>query len=160
MSQNILSGKASPSDEIGDDTPSFIRPFIKNARDNPQLVSMRVQDAASKYSWLLIPLSVPFMWLLFPFRRKYNTYDHMVFVTYSLSFMMMLVVAGNLLIELGLTSIAGMLFFVPPFHMYRQLRRAYELGRFSAIMRTIALVTFAFAAAGMFMAAAVAIGMS
>ena len=160
VSQNILSGKASPSDEIGDDTPSFIRPFIKNAKDNPQLVSMRVQDAASKYSWLLIPLSVPFMWLLFPFRRKYNTYDHMVFVTYSLSFMMMLVVAGNLLIELGLTSIAGMLFFVPPFHMYRQLRGAYELGRFSAIMRTIALVTFAFAAAGMFMAAAVAIGMS
>ena len=86
---------------------------------------MKVQDAASKYSWLLIPLSVPFMWLLFPFRRRYNTYDHTVFVTYSLSFMMMLVVAGGAWLHRpGLPSIAGLLFFVPPFHMYRQLQAA------------------------------------
>ena len=121
---------------------------------------MKVQDAASKYSWLLIPLSVPFMWLLFPFRRRYNTYDHMVFVTYSLSFMMMLVIVAGLLIELGLSGWAGLLFFVPPFHMYRHLKQSYELGRTSAILRTMALVTFAFAAAGMFAAATVAIGAS
>ena len=84
--------------------PSWIRPFIENARDNPELVSMKVQDAASKYSWLLIPLSVPFMWLLFPFRRRYNTYDHAVFVTYSLSFMMMLVIVGSLLVAVGLVD--------------------------------------------------------
>lgn len=158
--QNALSGKSTTSPADDDDIPSFIRPFVKNAQENPQLVSMKVQDAASKYSWLLIPISVPFMWLLFPFRRRYNTYDHMVFVTYSLSFMMMLVVAGSLLIEIGFPTLASLLFFVPPFHMYRQLKGAYELSRFSAIMRTMALVTFAFAAAGMFMAAAVAIGMS
>ena len=35
--------------------------------DNPQLVAMKAQDAASKFSWLLIPISVPFLWLLFPF---------------------------------------------------------------------------------------------
>ena len=119
---------------------------------------MKVQDAASKYSWMLIPMSVPFMWLLFPFRRQYNTYDHTVFVTYSLSFMMLLVVAGGLLISVGLTSIAGFLFFVPPFHMYRHLKETYKLGRFSAIMRTIALMTFALVAAAMFLAAAIAIG--
>ena len=70
-------------------------------RENPELVSMQGQDAASKYSWMLIPLSVPFMWLLFPFRRRFNTYDHTVFVTYSLSFMMMLVVVGGLLVAAG-----------------------------------------------------------
>jgi hypothetical protein len=123
-----------------------------------ELVSMRVQDAASKYSWLLIPMSVPFMWLLFPFRRRFNTYDHTVFVTYSLSFMMMLVVVGGLLITIGLPGLASLLFFVPPFHMYRHLKQTYELGRFSAIMRTMALMTFAFIAAALFMAAAVAIG--
>jgi len=158
--RNALNGNSLTNAGGVDDAPNWIRPFIKHAQENPQLVSARVQDAASKYSWLLIPLSVPFMWLLFPFRRRYNTYDHMVFVTYSLSFMMMLVVAGSLLIELGLPSLASLLFFVPPFHMYRQLRGAYELGRFSAVMRTMALVTFAFAAAGMFLAAAAAIGMS
>lgn len=158
--QKALSGQPKVSADLDLDTPHWIRPFIKNARDNPQLVSAKVQDAASKYSWLLIPLSVPFMWLLFPFRRRYNTYDHMVFVTYSLSFMMMLVVLGSLLIAVGASSLASLLFFVPPFHMYRQLRGAYELSKFSAIMRTMALVTFAFVAAGLFMAAAVAIGAS
>jgi hypothetical protein len=156
--QKVISGQAFSTGDAGDETPSFIRPFIENARDNPDLVSMRVQDAASKYSWLLIPFSVPFMWLLFPFRRRFNTYDHTVFVTYSLSFMMLLVVAGGLLIEVGMPGLASLLFFVPPLHMYRHLKQTYELGRFSAIMRTMALLTFAFIAAGLFLAAAVAIG--
>jgi hypothetical protein len=157
--QKIVSGQAFATGQVDDETPGWIRPFIENARDNPDMVSMKVQDAASKYSWLLIPLSVPFMFLLFPFRRRYNTYDHTVFVTYSLSFMMMLVIAAGVFVELGMTTLASLLFFVPPFHMYRHLKQTYELGRFSAIMRTMALVTFAFAAAGMFAAATVAIGM-
>lgn len=156
--QNVMSGQAFSTGNADDETPGWIRPFIENARDNPDLVSMRVQDAASKYSWLLIPFSVPFMWLLFPFRRRFNTYDHTVFVTYSLSFMMMLVVAGGLLVAAGMPGIASLMFFVPPFHMYRHLKQTYELGRFSAIMRTMALLTFAFIAAGLFLAAAVAIG--
>jgi hypothetical protein len=142
----------------GDDMPGWIRPFIQNAKDNPEVVSMRVQDSVSKFSWMLIPLSIPFMWLLFPLRRRYNTYDHAVFVTYSLSFMMMLVIAGGLLVSIGFTTIASLLFFVPPFHMYRHLKQTYELGKFSAIMRTMALLTFAFIAAALFFAASVAIG--
>lgn len=156
--QKAMSGKAFVPGQSNDETPSWIRPYIENARNNPDLVSMRVQDAASKYSWLLIPFSVPFMWLLFPFRRRYNTYDHAVFVTYSLSFMMMLVVAGGLLVALGMPSFAGLLFFVPPFHMYRHLKQTYELGRFSAVMRTMALLTFAFIAAALFLVTAVALG--
>jgi hypothetical protein len=156
--QKLLSGKPVIDLNGRDETPSFIRPFIENARENPEVVSMKFQDAASKFSWLLIPLSVPFLWLLFPFRRRYNAYDHAVFVTYSLSFMMMLVITGSLLVAIGLSTLASLLFFVPPFHMYRHLKGAYELGKWSAILRTMALVTFAFASAGMFMAAAVAIG--
>jgi hypothetical protein len=157
-SQRILAGGPAVEADLGDDTPGWIRPFIRNARANPDMVSMKVQDAASKFSWLLIPFSVPFMWLLFPFSRRFNTYDHMVFVTYSLSFMMMLVIVGGVLIAAGMTAIASLLFFVPPFHMYRHLKQSYELGRFSAIMRTMALLTFAFIAAALFLATAVAIG--
>ena len=157
--QKVLSGQTiANAAAIDDETPGWIRPFIQNARDNPDVVSMKIQEAASKYSWLLIPLSVPFMWLLFPFRRRYNTYDHTVFVTYSLSFMMMLVVAGGLFIAVGAPGLASLLFFVPPFHMYRQLKQAYRLGRFSAVVRTMALVTFAFIAAALFAVATVAIG--
>ena len=157
----LKTGKAAfVTSEVDDETPGWIEPFIENARDNPELVTMKVTEAATKYSWLLILFSVPFLWLLFPLRRRYNTYDHVVFVTYSLSFMMMLVITGSLLVAAGLSTLASLLFFVPPFHMYRHLKGAYELGKFSAIMRTTALVGFAFAAAGIFMVTAVAIGAS
>jgi hypothetical protein len=145
--------------EAGEDgTPAWLRGMIQNVQENPELAVTNMQDAASKYSWLLIPLSLPFMWILFPFSRRYRLYDHTVFVTYSLSFMMILVILGGGFIEVGLSSLAGMLFLVPPFHMYRQLRGAYQLGRFSALVRTMLLTTFAFIAAGLFFAVVAAVG--
>jgi uncharacterized protein DUF3667 len=156
--QKVLNGQVLSSGQAGAQMPDWIRPVVRNAMANPDMVSMKVQDAASKYSWLLIPISVPFMWLLFPFRRRYNTYDHTVFVTYSLSFMMMLVVAGGLLVAVGLPGLAGLLFLVPPFHMYRHLKQTYELRRTSAMLRTMALLTFAFIAAALFLVTTVAIG--
>ena len=144
--------------DLDSETPGWVRPLVEEAVENPALMSQKIQEAASKYSWLLIPLSVPFLWLLFPFRRRYNLYDHTVFVTYSLSFMMMLVIVGGLLVAAGWTTPASFLFFVPPFHMYRHLKGAYELRRTSALVRTFLLVAFAFAAAGIFLATTVAIG--
>jgi hypothetical protein len=141
-----------------DETPPWVQEVVERGQENPGLMLAGVQDAASKYSWLLIPFSVPFLWLLFPLRRRYRLYDHTVFVTYSLSFMMMLVVAGGLLVAAGATSIASLLFFVPPIHMYRQLKGAYSLSRTSALLRTVALVTFAFVAGTLFFVTAVAIG--
>jgi hypothetical protein len=157
-SQNVVTGNTLASGQVDPDTPGWVRPLVEDAQENPELLSLKIQEAASKYSWLLIPLSVPFLWMLFPFRRRYKLYDHTVFVTYSLSFMMMLVIAAGLLVAAGWTALAGFLFFVPPFHMYRHLKGAYELGRISALVRTFLLVTFAFVAAGLFMAATVALG--
>ena len=42
--------------------------------------------------------------------------------------------------------------------MYRQLKGAYGLSRFSAILRTMPLLTFAVIAAALFVAAAVVLG--
>jgi hypothetical protein len=42
--------------------------------------------------------------------------------------------------------------------MYRHLKQSYELGKWGAIFRTMALVTFAIIAASLFMVTAVAIG--
>ena len=114
---------------------------------------MKVQDAASKYSWLLIPMSVPFMWLLFPFRRRYNTYDHTVFVTYSLSFMMMLVITAACSSRSACRASPGSCSSCRHSTCIGTSSRAYELGKWSAIMRTMALVTFAFIAAALFVAA-------
>lgn len=156
--QKIVTGEAFVSGELDPETPTWVRSLVEDTTQNPQLMSLKVQEAASKYSWLLIPISVPFLWMLFPFRRRYRLYDHTVFVTYSLSFMMLLVIAAGLLIATGWPTLASLLFFVPPFHMYRHLKGAYQLGRLSALAHTIALVSFAFAAAGIFLTATVAIG--
>ena len=67
----------------------------KAARRIRSCCSTRCRTNAYKFSWLLIPISVPFLWLLFPFSRRYHLYDHTVFVTYSLSFMMMLVIVSS-----------------------------------------------------------------
>ena len=140
------------------EAPQWLRTAIARVQRDPAGFIGKVQDAASKFSWLLIPLSVPFLWLLFPLNRRYHLYDHMVFVTYSLSFMMMLVIAGGLLVSLGAPSFASMLFFVPPIHMYRQLKGTYSLSRISALLHTVALVSFAFVASILFFLAMLGIG--
>ena len=141
-----------------DEVPAWVRPMVEKAQRNPQAFILNIQDAASKYSWLLIPLSIPFLWLLFPFSRRYRLYDHSVFITYSLSFMMMLVILGGILVASGWSGWASLLVFVPPIHMYRQLKGAYQLRWWSALLRTIALTVFAFVVAVLFFLSALAIG--
>jgi len=72
----------------------------------------------------------------------------------------MLVIVADALIEFNMPAVAGFLFFVPPFHMYRQLRGAYQLGRFSAIVRTLFLTTFAFIAGALFFVVVAALGVA
>ena len=118
---------------------------VRKALLNPDLTFYKIQQKAYKLSFLLVPLSLPFLWLLFPFRRSVTLYDHTVFALYSLSFMSLLFVTIALLAEFGGAigaTIASLLVFVPPVHMYAQLKGAYQLGRLSALWRTFWLVTF------------------
>ncbi|MET0536300.1 MAG: DUF3667 domain-containing protein [Steroidobacter sp.] len=114
---------------------------IQDANDNPKLMLYKLKSASYKYSWALIPLSVPFMWLLFFWRRDVHLYDHAIFVTYSISFMMLYVMTLSILATVGVsgaiwgTSIA----IVPPLHLYKQLRGAYGLSRFGAFVRLFLL---------------------
>jgi hypothetical protein len=120
------------------------------ASENPKLLIYKLKTNAYKFSWALIPLSVPFLWLLFPFSRRFRLYDHTVFVTYSLSFKSMLIIAALLLGTIGLGSIGSLAFVVPPIHMYVQLKGAYGLTRLGALWRTVLLVSFAFLAVTFF----------
>jgi hypothetical protein len=121
---------------------------IAHAQANPGLALYKLQSSAYKYSWLLIPLSTPFVALLFLWRRRFGLYDHAVFVTYSLSFMMVFVAALSIVggTAMGGDWIALAVLLVPPLHMFVQLRGAYGLGKRSALWRTSLLVGFAFAA--------------
>jgi hypothetical protein len=158
--ERVRTGKVVETDGLEEgEAPAWVRTVVENAQADPEMAVFKVQDAASKYSWALIPLSLPFMWLLFPFRRQVHLYDHAVFVTYSLSFMMGLAIVGGLLVAAGYSAVAGFLFFVPPFHIYRQLKGAYSLSRLSALWRTIVLLIFSFIVLVMFAAMMVALGL-
>ena len=137
---------------------------MKKASENWSLFAYKVQTNAYKFSWALIPISVPFLWLLFLHRRRYRqefgAYDHMVFVTYSISFMSLGLVAMVVLSRLGFTGnvLAPLALIVPPVHMYRQLRGAYRLSRWSAIWRTFALVNLTGVAMVLFLVLLLALG--
>jgi Protein of unknown function (DUF3667) len=137
---------------------------IEKGIGNPQLLFYKLQSNAYKFGWALIPISLPFLWLLFLHRRRYRAtykaYDHLVFVTYSIAFMSLLLIAFVLLRTIGLRGpLLNLAFFgVAPVHMYRQLRGAYALSRLSAIWRTAALVAFAAVAMFLFLLLLLALG--
>lgn len=116
--------------------------IIKKWRENPGLMLYKMQANGYKFSWLLIPLSIPFVWLMFAWRRKYKAYDHAIFVTYSLSFMSLLFITVSLLA----TSFAqggwafALFAFGAPLHIYKHLRYTYGLSRFSTIWRFVFLL--------------------
>lgn len=117
---------------------------IAKANANPELALYKLRTSAYKYSWALIPISIPFVALLFLWRRQYRLYDHAIFVTYSLSFMLLLVTVITLLAIAGAPGWAygSLIAFGPPVHMFAQLRGTYALRGFSALWRTVALLMF------------------
>ncbi|TPG20500.1 DUF3667 domain-containing protein [Sphingomonas koreensis] len=134
---------------------------IAKANANPGLAIYKLQSSAYKYSWALIPISVPFVALLFVWRRRYHLYDHTIFVIYSLDFMTMLVTVLTFAGEIGVSSaiIAIIGTFGPPVHLYKQLRGAYQLRRISALWRTCALVVFGFVALLLFLGLLLGLGL-
>ncbi|TWH86203.1 uncharacterized protein DUF3667 [Novosphingobium taihuense] len=127
----------------------WINEAVKKAKANPGLALYKVQNYSYKLSWALIPISVPFLWLLFPFNRRFGLYDHTVFVTYSLCFMTLLGIMATIGNSLGIANIA-VLTAIPPIHMLLQLRDTYGLTWFGAWWRTWFLSMFAFLAMMLF----------
>jgi Protein of unknown function (DUF3667) len=146
-----------------DSLNAWFRNAYKKAKENPSLLAYKLQSNAYKFSWALIPISVPFLWLLFLHRRRYRqyrAYDHTVFVTYSIAFMSLGAIALSLLRLIGAPGgwVALGIFFIPPIHIYRQLRGAYALSSWSALWRTFVLINFAFIAASLFFTLLLALG--
>ncbi|WP_129793438.1 DUF3667 domain-containing protein [Sphingosinicella sp. CPCC 101087] len=133
---------------------------LSKLNENPGLALYKIQANGYKFSWLLIPLSVPFVWVLFFWTRRFRFYDHSVFVTYSLAFMtlfgVLLTIAGFAGVGVPILGTAGTL--VPAIHMYRQLKQAYGLGWFGALVRTFLLLNFCLVTASLFFVLLLGIG--
>ncbi|MDR7101993.1 DUF3667 domain-containing protein [Croceicoccus sp. BE223] len=139
---------------------SAIGPLVHKWRENPRLMLYKMQSTGYKFSWLLIPLSLPFVWLLFAWKRRFGLYDHAVFVTYSISFMSLLFIAASLLSFAGVAGDAPILIacLVAPLHLYRHVKGGYELGRAGALWRTAALLIFALVVVILFLLILLALG--
>ncbi|MDF7777784.1 DUF3667 domain-containing protein [Sphingomonas sp. AOB5] len=117
---------------------------VEKWNKNPSLMLYKLQTSVYKFSWLLIPLSLPFVWLLFCWKRQYRLYDHTVFITYSIAFMSLLFIVITLASAIGVPAgwIIAASLLVPPIHLFRQLQQAYSLKPVSAVMRTIVMLWF------------------
>jgi len=140
---------------------SFIGTVAKKLK-NPDLALYKFQQTTYKFAFLLVPLSIPFVALMFLWKRGFTLYDHGVFVLYSLTFMSLLlmavvVVATTLKGAGGYAMGAASL--IAPAHMFAQLRGAYSLRIFSALWRTFALLIFCNIAATFFILAIIYLGL-
>jgi hypothetical protein len=132
------------------------------ALQNPQLALYKVQGKVYKYSFLLVPLSLPWLWLMFAFRRDVRMYDHAVFALYSISFMSLLFIIGSIALALSFTYgpfFIALVFVAPILHMYAQLKGAYNLGRAGAAWRTVALSVAAVISISLYLTLTLAIGL-
>jgi hypothetical protein len=118
----------------------------RKALQDPEFLFYKLKQKGYKLSFLLVPMSLPWMILLFAGKRGIRIYDHVVFLLYSISFMSMLAILAALLATY--TSAPGgvyitLFLIVPVAHMFAQLKEGYAIGWFSAAWRTAALATFA-----------------
>jgi hypothetical protein len=121
-----------------------------NSLRNPDLALYKIQEAAAQFSFLLAPLSLPFIALLFLWRRGLTFYDHVVYALYALSFASLLfvtlMVGGATLDENAwmMAILANVLLLIAlPVHTYFHLKGAYALGWWSAAWRTVFMLIFA-----------------
>ena len=130
--------------------------------ENPELALYKIQNAAYKFAFLLVPISLPFMWLLFFWKRGFTLFDHTVYILYSLSFVSLLFIVLSLLsgIPGALAFLTPWWFFAIPVHAYFQMKGGYALGWFSALWRTPVLMIFASFGLAIFLVAIMLVGLT
>lgn len=134
---------------------------VRRKFENPDLALYQIQDAASRFSFLLAPLSLPFIALLFIWKRGVTLYDHMAYALYALAFAALLFSAAVLLGKLSFIGwSAAWLLLALPVHMWFHLKGAYALGWWSATWRTFFMLIFAYIVATVFTVLVVVLGLT
>jgi len=121
-----------------------------------------LQDAASRWGFLLVPLSLPFIAFLFLFKKNITLYDHTVYALNSLSF------ASLLFAAIMASAMASWLHWVPgvallgvlPAHTFFHVGGAYRLKWWSALWRTWFMLFFALIVLIIFFIAVLFIGLA
>ena len=155
--QAVKDGKVYASFHFAGQFADGLNSALGSAAKNPELLFYKMKTNAYKFSWALIPISVPFVWLLFPFNRRFRLYDHTVFVTYSLCFMMLLLAASSL-VGLVSDSVSSLLAVGCPPTCIASSAWNLRVSKAGAVWRTFLLTLFAFIAISLFASLLVALG--
>jgi F0F1-type ATP synthase membrane subunit b/b' len=140
----------------------WLSPAARAQLSNPPLFYSHLQDSASRWGFLLVPFSLPFIAFLFLFKKNITLYDHTVFALNSLSF-------ASLLFALMLgASQVSWLHWVPgialglvlPVHTFFHIGGAYKMKWWSALWRTFFMLFFATFVLIMFFIAVLFIGLA
>jgi hypothetical protein len=145
---------------IGDEQ---FREKILHKLANPEFAVYKIQQTAYKFAFLLVPLSIPFVWLLFVWKRGFTWYDHGVFVLYSLTFISILTMLMGVLGQWNgwfTSTLASLLSLTVPVHMFAQLKGTYGLSIFSALWRTLFLLFFCVMTSVIFLLAIIVLGLT
>jgi hypothetical protein len=112
---------------------------------NPELAVYRIQNAAYENAFLLVPISLPLIWLLFIWRRGTTWFDHSVYILYSLSYVSLLFIFISLLAMVpgAAAVLVAPLLFASVVHSYFHLKGGYGLSWFSAAWRLPFQLAFA-----------------
>lgn len=148
--------------QLGDPKGHGVTASVAKKLKNPDLAIYKLQQTMYKFAFLLVPLSIPFVALLFLWKRGFTLYDHGVFVLYSLTFMSMLlmavVVGGTIGGGIGTFAVAAASLVVPV-HVFAQLKGAYGLSIFSALWRAALLLIFCNIVVALFVTSIVYLGL-
>ncbi|QMW21752.1 DUF3667 domain-containing protein [Sandaracinobacteroides saxicola] len=133
----------------------------RHALLNPELTLYKIQQKGYKLSFLLVPMSLPWLWLMFLWKRDVRAYDHVIFLLYSISFISLLLILVVLLFQVGVPPewLVPLLLLGFPVHLFVQLKGAYALGVFSALWRTAALLTLAVMTLSIYFSLILALGL-
>jgi hypothetical protein len=133
---------------------------ILHKLENPELAIYKIQNGAYKLAFLLAPISLPFVWLLFFWKKGMTLFDHTVFILYSLSFVSLLFIVISLasMLPAGFDAVILVAMAAIPVHFYFHIKGSYALGWFSALWRLPFLLVFASVSLLLFLAAIVGLG--
>lgn len=151
------------SGRIKVETPfPYLDKKIKHKLENPELAFYKIQNAAYKFAFLLVPISLPLVWLLFFWKRGFTLFDHTVYILYSLSYVSLLFIMMAAFSRAPdfLQGLVPLLLMSIPVHAYFQMKGAYSLGWFSALWRVPVMMLLAVLGLSFFLIAIVLVGLT
>lgn len=149
--------------KINVDTPfPYLDKKIKHKLENPELAFYKIQNAAYKFAFLLVPISLPLVWLLFFWKRGFTLFDHTVYILYSLSYVSLLFIVMSVLSRGPgfLQALIPWLVMTIPVHAYFLMKGGYSLGWFSALWRVPVMMMLAVIGLSFFLVAIILVGVT